>query len=313
MHKRRTVTLTPNPALDLWTTTAHVQPGPKLRCTALKQDPGGGGINVSRVIVRLGGDTLAIHLAGGFAGMALAEALEREGVPALSVPGAGTTRQSFSARDEMSGAVYRFVMPGEPAAPGEAGAMLDRLSDAAAQAGIVVGSGSLPPGLDRGFWAAAARIAKAAGAKFLLDSGDGVAEALAEGVDIYRENTSAIAEFEGRPVAWPQQAGEWARARIEAGAAKMVIVTEGARGALMVTREERVILQPPKVETSSAIGAGDSFVGALCHALCRGDAPREALRLAVATAAATLLTPGTDLCEVADIDRLLPMVTEVAG
>lgn len=311
MYKRRTVTLTPNPALDLWTTTAHVQPGPKLRCSPLKQDPGGGGINVSRVIRRLAGDTLALYHAGGFTGMALAHALEKEGVPALAVPSVAITRQSFSARDEMSGAVYRFVLPGEPAGPGEDRDMLDKLAGVAGEAGIVVGSGSLPPGFSDDFWAQAARVSKAAGAKFLLDSGDGVPEALAEGVDIYRENTSAIEHFEGRPVRWPDQAGEWARGVIARGAAEIVIVTEGERGALMVTREGSVILQPPQVEVSSAIGAGDSFVGAFCHALCRGDEPKEALRLAVATAAATLLTPGTELCEIGDIERLRPLVTEV--
>ncbi len=49
------VTVTLNPALDIATSASDIRPGPKLRCTAPRQDPGGGGINVSRAIRTLGG------------------------------------------------------------------------------------------------------------------------------------------------------------------------------------------------------------------------------------------------------------------
>lgn len=311
MRHGRTVTLTPNPALDLWTGTQSVKAGPKLRCSAPRVDPGGGGINVSRVIRILGGETTAIYLKGGLTGEALALALAAAGIEGSAVETAAATRQSFSVQEETTGAVYRFVLPGEPAGEADAAAMLERVSQLAPTAAVVVGSGSLPPGMDKDFWAHAARRAKAAGAAFLLDSGDGVPPALAEGVDIYRENTSAIARFENQAISWPHEAAEWAEARISQGAAQTIIITEGDRGALMVTAQGRVVMQPPKVPVASAIGAGDSFVGALCFALSHDRSPEEALRLAVATAAATLLTPATELCRLADIERLLLQVTRV--
>lgn len=321
MTAARIVTLTPNAALDLWTSTPAVLPGPKLRCTAPSEDPGGGGINVSRVAVRLGSETLAIYAAGGLTGAAVGEALRREGVAAAHVPTAGATRQSFSVQDEGTGAVYRFVTPGTALAAEEVAALLQALDralngapngvsnggpNAAPDPGaIVVGSGSLPPGVAPGFWAECAARARAAGARFVLDTGTGAAEALAVGVTVFRENADVIARIAGSPLAWPGETADWARERIAQGAAEIVIATEGARGALMVTREAAVLLAPPRVVTTSAIGAGDSFVAGFCHAIAAGDPPEEALRLGVATAAATMLTPGTELCARADVLRLL--------
>jgi 6-phosphofructokinase 2 len=84
-----------------------------------------------------------------------------------------------------------------------------------------------------------------------------------------------------------------------------VVVTSGAQGALLVTKDERVRLTPPKVPIKSAVGAGDSFMGGLCLGLAKGEVLHEALRIAVATAAATMITPATELCLKEDVDRVL--------
>lgn len=301
----RTLTLTPNAALDIWTTTPRITPGPKLRCTPPDEDPGGGGINVSRVIHRLGGDTLALFVAGGRAGDAVADALARDGVPAVRIAMAGTTRQSFSVREDATGEVFRFVTPGPDLQISEAQALLDRLDDCAAGAALVVGSGSLPPGAPDDFWAQAAARTRAAGARFVLDTGVGAVAALRAGVFVFRENADVIARVAGRALAWPDQVADWASARVHDGSAEMIIATEGAQGALLVTADRRIILSPPHVTVQSAIGAGDSFVGGFCHGLTTGHSPEDALRLGVATAAATMLTPGTALCRKEDALRLM--------
>ena len=305
------LTLTPNPALDVWTTTARFRVGPKLRCTAPKIDPGGGGVNVSRVVHRLGGDTTAIHAAGGRTGEELAACLDREGVPAERCAIEGATREDFSVCATETGDVLRFVTPGPALRAREIGDLLDRLRDHAATASLVVGSGSLPDGTGDDFWAKAAMLCEDAGARFVLDSHDRVGPALEAGVFCFRENTDAIAGIAGRDVGWPEDAADWAEDRVRSGAAEMIVITEGAQGALLVQRDLRLVLSPPLVEVRSAIGAGDSFVAGLCLALARGEGPDAALRLAVATAAATLLTPGTELCRKDDVDRLVAESNQV--
>jgi 6-phosphofructokinase 2 len=86
------VTLTINPAVDIFVNVARVEPTAKLRCSAPKRDPGGGGINVARVVHRLGGDVAAIYPTGGAIGKLLYRLLEREGIDSIVTPSHVETR-----------------------------------------------------------------------------------------------------------------------------------------------------------------------------------------------------------------------------
>ncbi|MFW5654331.1 MAG: 1-phosphofructokinase family hexose kinase [Roseicyclus sp.] len=305
------LTLTPNPALDLWLTTPEFEAGPKLRTGQVRVDPGGGGVNVSRALHRLGGATRALYASGGRRGAELCERLDHEGIPAERCVIEGHTRQNISVCEETSGDVLRFVTPGPRIRSEEAEALLTLLERNTPDASLVVGSGSLPEGAGDAFWARAAAICKRADARFILDSHDAVELALDEGLFCYRENRDALSGLAGHELGWPEETADWAGKKVDEGAAEMVIVTEGSRGALLVTAEFRFLQHPPDVTPRSAIGAGDSFVAGLCLALSREEGLEEALRRAVATAAATLLTPGTELCRKEDVDRLLSDIGEM--
>ncbi|WP_158547540.1 1-phosphofructokinase family hexose kinase [Rhodovulum sp. 12E13] len=307
----KVVTLTPNPALDLWLTTSSFRAGPKLRTSRPRSDPGGGGINVSRVIHRLGGETLALYAAGGRRGDEIEDGLKREGIDAERCGIEGDTREDISVCEEESGKVLRFVTPGPELQRHEVDRLLDMLERAATGASLVVGSGSLPQGAGEDFWARAATRGKRAGARFVLDSHDAIDAALETGVYCFRENRDAISGIAGHDVGWPDETAAWAEKRVEAGAAEIVIVTEGDEGALLVTRDVKLLQRPPEVDPRSAIGAGDSFVAGLCLAWARQEGLEESLRAAVATAAATLLTPGTELCRQQDAARLLADMGEL--
>ncbi len=301
----RVVAVTPNAALDLWTTTRRLRAGPKLRSSVPRLDPGGGGINVSRVLQRLGGDTLALYAAGGCTGDQIAGALERDGVPAERVGIAGDSRRNISIMEEETEKVFRIVMPGPSLTDEEQTAILDRVSALAADSAMVVGSGSLPPETRESFWAEAARRVRDAGSKFLLNSSSQAKTALEAGIWLLRENKDEIDDLIGRKLAWPQEIADWAAAQIERGAAEMIVVTQAEQGALLVTGDARLAIAPPHVRVNSAIGAGDSFVAGLCLGLAQERPPADALRLGVAAAAATLLTPGTELCRKEDVERLV--------
>jgi len=309
------VTLTPNPALDIWTTTQAFRRGPKLRCSRPDLFPGGGGINVSRVVKRLGGRTVAVHASGGRVGEDLAEALEREELQSGRTRLSGVTREVFNVCEEDTGDVMRFVTPGPVLDEDEADDLLRVLGEHLSGAAIVVGSGSLPEGIGEGFWGQVAKTCRDSGVPFFLDSHDGAEAALSEGVFVFRETNDAVGKLAGQEVSWPEEAADWAAERVRAGEAQAVVVTQGAEGALLVTEDLRLVQSPPQgIEGKSAIGAGDSFMGGFTMALSQAETWEAALRQAVATAAATLLTPGTELCRKEDVERLLkecPQVREL--
>jgi 6-phosphofructokinase 2 len=301
----RVITVTPNPALDIWTTTDKFTTGKKLRCTPPKVDPGGGGVNVSRVLHRLGAETLALFAAGGTVGDRLVAALALENLPSQRIPLAQETRESFSVFEQQTSETLRFVLPGPEMSEVEGSALLERLAEVARVGDLVVGSGSLPAGLSHDYWARAAALAERAGCRFLLDSAIGVAPALGQGVYLLRLNRYEILELIGAPLSWPDEVAGWMAQQVERGACQVFVVTHGDAGALMVTRDQRIRVRPPAVRVHSAIGAGDSFVAGLCLGLVRNEPLEHALRLAVATSTAALLSEGTDLCRKEDVERLL--------
>lgn len=312
------VTLTPNPALDLSTSADEVAPNRKLRCSAPRIDPGGGGINVSRVVRRLGGETCAVYVAGGPTGERLSRALAAEGIDTACCPVEHDTRESVTVTDTSTGDLYRFVLPGHALSEAQADALVERFASRLGPGVVGVGSGSLPGGLPHALWARCARAAREAGALFVLDSSSGVDAALAVGVSVLRFNHDEIVAEAGRALDWPHGMADWCAQVVRRGAAERAIVTHGAEGAVLVGRGGRIAARPPKVEATSAVGAGDSFVAGFVHALVSGMDEGEALRLAVTCAAAALVTPGTELAERETIDALLaetppPEILEASG
>src|SRR3954452_22035696 len=108
----RIVTLTLNPALDLAADAEAVVHTHKVRMHHEHADPGGGGVNVARVLHELGADTLAMVVAGGASGRVLEEMLDEAAVPRRSVSIRGRTRVSLNVLDNSSGYEYRFVPEG---------------------------------------------------------------------------------------------------------------------------------------------------------------------------------------------------------
>lgn len=302
------VTLTLNPALDVSTTTPRIAPAHKLRCTAARVDPGGGGINVARVIHRLGGAVRAVYPVGGATGERLRRLVDAEQLASDCVAIAGDTRESFSVLEEASGLEYRFVLPGATLADAEWQACLLRTL-AAAQGAIVVASGSLPPGVPPDTYARLARLLAPAGGRLVLDaSGPALAAALEAGVWLVKPSLRELEELVGAGL--PDTAARLAACRtlIGRGSAEIVALSLGAEGALLVTAAHAWQAPAVAVPVAGTIGAGDSFVGGLLRSLTDGSPLEEALRWAMAVAAAALLSTGTALGRAEDVRRLLAQV-----
>ena len=294
----RILTLTLNPTVDIAADAPAVQPVRKIRTTNESFDPGGGGVNVSRVLHELGGETLAVVAAGGVSGHLLLELLAEGGVPHQAIPIRGRTRMSHTVHDQSSHQEYRFVPEGPGLAPAEWQAALTVLETA--EADWVVASGSLPPGVPEDVYAKAAAIAARRGQRFVLDtSGAPLKAALGAGLALIKPSRGEFAALTGE--AEPEAA---AMALVRDGKVGLVAVTLGHEGALLA--EPGGVLRLPALDVPAlgAVGAGDSFLAAMVLALARGEAPREAFAWGMAAGAAAVMRPGTAHPRRADVVAL---------
>ena len=305
---RPIVTLTINPTIDAFCRTDRVIPVRKVRTHGEHYVPGGGGLNASRMIRELGGATVAFYMAGGLTGQALEGMVERTGLAAVRIPMTGLTRVSHVVLEESTGQEYRFTPEGPEVDEAEWRHCLEVL--AVVEAPYVVASGSLAPGIPADFYAQVARLVKERGGRMVVDSsGPPLREALAEGVHLIKPSRGELEKLLGRTAASVAEAEALALEVVASGRAEIVALTLGAEGAVLATRDGTIRLTSPKVETRSAVGAGDAFLGAMMHAMASGQTLPQAFALGVAAGAATAAASGTALATRAQIEGLLPEVT----
>ncbi len=303
------VTLTPNPAIDISTGVDEVLPIRKLRCRPARRDPGGGGINVARVVRRFGAEAAAIYPAGGSTGKLLQQLVDREGVRSIAIGVREETREDFTVLEESSGKQYRFVLPGAELSEGEWTTCLGRLEEMKAIPAFVVGSGSLPPGAPDDFYARMAKIAKGRGSKVVTDtSGYALAEALKEGVYLAKPNLRELQELMKTTLHDRSSQVDACQELIARGNAQIVALTLGANGAILVTAEGAYAARVSGVEVASAVGAGDSFVGGMVWKLASGGEVVDAFRYGVAAGSAAVMNAGTELCHPQDAANLYPRI-----
>lgn len=303
------LTLTLNPTIDVSTCVERLAPLHKLRCGPARRDPGGGGINVARVICRLGGDVIAVYPAGGLIGALLRKLTDAEGVQSRTVPIAEETREDFTVFEEASGQQYRFVLPGPRLSEREWRTCLGAVLSFESRPQFIVASGSLPPGVPAEFIQTLAKAVRHMGAKLVVDSTKPVLKAaIAEGVHLIKPNLRELRDLMDEPL---ESKVEWidaSRRLIAAHGVECVALTLGERGALLVTRDEAWFGRGLPVKPVSAVGAGDSFLGAMVWALSSGCGLQDTLRYGIAAGSAAVLTPGTGLCCKADVKCLLAEV-----
>lgn len=308
------LTLTLNPALDMATDVPDILPGQKLRCTDPHLDPGGGGLNVSRAIKALGGDSLALVALGGLTGDRLAGLIRADGITFLSILGPGETRQSLTVTEKTTGKQFRFMLPGPVWGEAERARVFTLLSATARPGGISVISGSQPPGVPADFPAQLA--ASMEGSRIVLDtSGSALFEAVRNpiaGLDVLRMDGEEGEELAGRKLHSREDTAQFASELVARGVAKTVIIARGAEGNILANAGERLFSPAPKVKVKSTVGAGDSFVAAFVLAMARGQDAGTGLAMASAAAAAAVMTDATQLCRAEDVMRLMPQAVAVA-
>jgi len=310
---KKIVTLNMNPAIDKSTRTQHVIAEHKLYCGPAIYEPGGGGVNVSRAIKKLGGESLLVYPAGGMPGKMLNELMEKEEVDQLSLPIKGFTRENLIVLEESTGQQFRFGMPGPELKREEWEQCLQEISSLSPAPDYLVASGSLPLGVPSDFYARVALIGNDIGAKVIVDaSGEALEHALQEGVYLIKPNIREFRDFAGNDIKEELQILEAAQRMIRDGKCETMVISLGAAGALFVSRDNMEHIVPPTVPISSKVGAGDSMVAGIVLGLSRGEKLREAVLYGIAAGSAAVMTPGTELCRKEDTERLYTKIITAA-
>jgi len=284
---RRVVTVTLNPAIDLALRVERLAPVRKMRASAVRRTPGGGGVNVARGLARLGAPVTALLVAGGAEGDRLCRMLSAEGVGCLPVPIAGETRESFNVLETATGLEYRFVLPGPEVSDSDVAALEAHLI-AACEGAAVVMSGSLPPGVAAATYSRLAHAVRGRAAAVALDaSGEALRHAIA-GVDLVKPSLEELAELAGRPLLTIAARRAACGDLVAGHGVGTVALTMGAEGAMLVTAREALVAPALPLPSATAVGAGDAFLAALVWARGQGLSGSEALALAIAAPAAGL-------------------------
>lgn len=298
------VTLTFNPAIDGASEADVVRPTRKIRTMNERYDPGGGGINVARVIAELGRPSVPIYLAGGATGAVLDELVAARGFRPERIAIRDHTRVSHAVYERSTGLEYRFVPEGPLVRGDEWPGVLAALD--ALDFDFCVASGSLPRGVPDDIYVEVGRVVARKGARLILDTSGAALKAAVAAGGLYLVKPS-LGEFEalaGRELRDERAQEEEALAIVRKGAIDILAITLGHEGAVLATRDGVRRLRPPDVVARSAVGAGDSFAGAMTFALAEGRSIEDAFVLGLAAGTAAVLTPGTELCRKADVWRL---------
>ena len=302
-------TVTLNPALDKTVEIPSFAADSVNRITTMRTDPGGKGINVSKVISKLGGQSIATGILGGDTGLAIQSALKTMGLKTSCRFTEGETRTNLKVIDPVNHTNTDINEPGVTVSEEILNGLLAQLTAGLEKGDIVVLSGSLPKGSPRDTYYTWTGACKKAGAKVILDADGELLEAgLKASPYLIKPNNHELSQLLGETLATPEELNKAARRLMEEHGIAKVVVSMGGKGALYVTQDETIYAEGLKVPVGSTVGAGDSVVAALAVAEESGMGLEETVRLSTATGGANVMCSGTQAAEYEVIQELLPKV-----
>jgi 6-phosphofructokinase 2 len=311
------VTVTLNPAIDQMLVVPKFVAGDTIRVKSGRFDPGGKGINVSRVIAELGGESIAMGFAPGNLGRFIEQTLENQGIETDFIHTKGETRTNMTILDESRHVHTILSDPGPETDPEYVNELRRRLKRRLRPGDWLVLAGSIPPPLTPDVYQTLIHEASDRGIHTVLDA-DGAT--LAEGAEAHPEivkgNRRELERMLGRHLDDEESTLAAARA-VQKRGVKTVVITRGREGAVASTKGHCFRGVAPRVRAVNAIGSGDAFLAGVVLTLSRGGSMEDAMRLGIASGTAAVLTPGTEPCHRREVDILLPRVKvqelEVAG
>lgn len=303
-------TVTLNPALDKTVEIPSLTVDSVNRITTMRTDPGGKGINVSKVIDKLGKESIATGILGGDTGNAIESALKSMGLKTSFRFVEGETRTNLKVIDPVNHTNTDINEPGITVSEEILNSVLQDLLAKVNDQDIVVISGSLPKGSPKNTYYTWVKACKEAGTKVILDAdGDLLAAGLEASPYLIKPNNHELSGLLGRTLETPEDLEKAARELMEKHSIAKIVVSMGGDGALYVTKDETIYAEGLKVPVGSTVGAGDSVVASLAVAEESGMSLEDTVRLSTATGAANVMCSGTQAAEYEVIRDLIPKVS----
>jgi 1-phosphofructokinase family hexose kinase len=309
-------TVTLNPALDKTIYVESLGLDDTNRATDFRLDPGGKGLNVSRVLWELGQSSVLFGFLGGDTGRKLEKFLIDEGLVCDFNWTVGETRENLILQQQGQHLQTKISMPGPTIRVDELHRLKRKIAGRTKDYDWIVFSGSIPPGLGKDVYRELAEEASVRNDRVVLDA-DG--EALRYGLQarpfMIKPNLHELQRMVGRPLATEAAIHAALDEVLEGGLVELVLLSNGPQEVLAATRKERWRARPPQVEVRSTVGAGDSMVAGFLHRHVQGAELSESLRWAVAAGTACVAAQGTELAHYADVLRFAPrvVVEPIAG
>ena len=298
------ITITFSPSIDKSASVKSLIATKKLKCDNVNLQPGGGGINVARVLSKLGAKVLAVFPSGGYTGAYFNNLLTAENVGYVSVPAQNETKENFVILDESCNNQYRFGMPSNILLASEYEACL-KLIASYKDAAFIVASGSLPPGVPLTIYADIAKIANKNNAKFIVDtSGQALKNAVNQTVYLLKPNLNELGFLAGIKNLDILDVEKVAKDLLSKINCEIIVVSLGGQGDMLITKTQTYTVKPPNVAVKSTVGAGDSMLAGIIFSLSIGQNLEQALKYGVACGTAATLNSGSKLCELADIEKI---------
>lgn len=302
-------TVTLNPALDKTAVIPDFTLDNVNRISQLRSDPGGKGINVSKVIQALGGNSVPVAVLAGHTGEEISGALKDMGLTGIFQFVPGNTRTNLKIVDNIRHTNTDINEPGTPVSMQVLNALQETLRERLAPGDTVILSGSLPPETPAQLYRDWCASFQSKGAKVFLDA---EGEILRLGLEakpyLIKPNRQELERHWGKTFSSLDMLVEAGKTLINDGVSN-VVISLGAQGALFFMQQDIYYSQGVSVAVASTVGAGDSMVAALAYGLSRNMPREEILRLAIATSAANVMCSGTQPASLDSVLSLLPKVT----
>lgn len=268
---------------------------------------GGKGIDVSRVIRQLGGYSVALGFVGGYNGREVEGRVINEGLVCDFTLTSGETRTDIVINQRKKTMQTLLSAAMSPLNPIEATAFYSRMRDIPPESYVVM-AGPIPEGLNQTFWAQLITVLKDKGVRIVLDADN---EALRRGVEagpfLIKPNIHELSRLVDRNIREIDEIIEQTEPLLER--TEYVVVSLGVRGAVGISKKERIHAIPPKVNVKSSLGAGDALIAGLVFAFNEGADFGTALELGVSCGTAAKLNFGYTSCFGEDIDEIRKQIS----
>ena len=301
------ITVTLNPAIDKSTTTDLIQPETKQRCAEVLNEPGGGGINVSKALRKLNASSVALFPAGGHNGEMLKGLLDKEKILFHSINSTVETRENWVVLESETNNQFRFTFPGRAIEEQVVKDLIDDILSFSPE--YVVSSGSLPPGLPDYFYGLIVKTANSVGAKCIVDTSGPALQALkGKHAFLIKPNIGELCKMLSVPRLENNEVPDAAQQAVRDGFAELIAVSMGPDGAWLVTAEKKYFAAAPPVKKKSTVGAGDSMVAGITYMLQQKQPLQQVINFGVACGSAATMNDGTQLFKLEDVHALYEQI-----